>query len=271
MSLDISKLENVLIRGDKKTARCPACAEAGHDQTRNHLVIQADWRFGCVVYPGDSPEAKEHRKRIFALCGDRAIKPLSLHTPALGCPRRVNQSQSAVQRLKTGLLGRLGRVFQTHLEGDRQSTGNKKHPPEHQQSDCKKGVLAVLSDPTSTGNRPLSECERVRGSRSRSPSIRVNDNYILQDRDGDYVEKVESGTSETVKMHFTFTKDIAKAKHFSYSDLWSPLATTSIGNEFTHGFGGRRAVKICPILRYARITETDCPHARDFALADYSE
>jgi len=72
----------------------------------------------------------------------------------------------------------------------------------------------------------------------------VNDEYILQDRDGDYVEKVESGDSETVKMHFTFTKDIAKAKRFSYNDLWSPLATTSIGGEFTHGFGGGRAIKI---------------------------
>jgi hypothetical protein len=72
----------------------------------------------------------------------------------------------------------------------------------------------------------------------------VNDEYILQDRDGDYVENVESGTSETVKMHFTFTKDITKAKRFSYNDLWSPLATTSIGGEFTHGFGGGRAIKI---------------------------
>jgi len=33
----------------------------------------------------------------------------------------------------------------------------------------------------------------------------VNDEYILQDRDGDYGENVENGTSETVKMHFTFT------------------------------------------------------------------
>ena len=72
----------------------------------------------------------------------------------------------------------------------------------------------------------------------------LNDEYILQDRDGDYVENVESGTGETVKMHFTFTKDIAKAKRFSYNDLWSPLATTSIGGEFTHGFGGGRAIKI---------------------------
>ena len=63
-------------RGGKIIARCPACAEAGHDQKGEHLVINADGRFGCVVYPGDSADAKEHRKRIFALCGDREIKPL---------------------------------------------------------------------------------------------------------------------------------------------------------------------------------------------------
>jgi hypothetical protein len=247
MSLDISKLENVYTRGGKTIARCPACAEAGHDQKGEHLVLNGDDSFGCVVHPGDSVDAKAHRKEIFALCGDREIKPLTVRPSGLGRLGRlgrVNQSQSAGQPLKTGLLGRLGRVFQTHLEGDRQSTGNKKHPPEYQQNDCEKGVLAVLSEPTSTGNRPLSERERVRASRSRSPSIRVNDKYILQDRDGDYVEKVESGTSETVKMHFTFTKDIAKAKHFSYSDLWSPLATTSIGGEFTRGFGGGRAINV---------------------------
>ena len=115
MSLDISKLENVRTHGGKITARCPACAEAGHDQTRNHLVIQADGRFGCVVYPGDSADAKAHRKRIFALCGDREIKPLAVQSPGLGRLGRVNQTYLASAPLKTGLLGRLGRLFQTHL------------------------------------------------------------------------------------------------------------------------------------------------------------
>ena len=76
MSLEIAKLENVRTRGDKKTARCPACAKAGHDQKGEHLVINEDGSFGCVVYPGDSPDARAHRKRIFALCGNRETKPL---------------------------------------------------------------------------------------------------------------------------------------------------------------------------------------------------
>jgi hypothetical protein len=234
MSLDVSKLESVRVRGEKAIARCPACAEAGHDQKGEHLFIHPDGRFGCVVYPGDSADANEHRKRIFALCGDRGIKPLIVRSPIVGRLGRVDRSQSAGQPLKTGLLGRLGRVFQTHLERDRQSTGNKKppgEPAERQLNECKQDVPGVL--------KPV---DILKPQAERHQRVRAE--YILQDRDGDCVENVESGTTETVKMQFIFTKDIAKAKRFSYDDLWSPLATTSIGGEFTHGFGGGRAIKV---------------------------
>ena len=79
MSLDITKVENVRERSGKIIARCPACAEAGHDRKGEHLVVNEDGRFGCILYPGDSPEAKEHRRRIFALCGDQTTKPLAVH------------------------------------------------------------------------------------------------------------------------------------------------------------------------------------------------
>lgn len=52
-------------------ARCPACAEGGGDRAGEHLRIYADGRFGCCVHPKDG----EHRKRIFALAGDK--KPRS--------------------------------------------------------------------------------------------------------------------------------------------------------------------------------------------------
>jgi hypothetical protein len=159
VSLEISKLENVRTRGDKITARCPACAEAGHDQKGEHLVMNGDDSFGCVVYPGDSADAKAHRRRIFSLCGDRETKSLVVRPADLGRLGRVNQSQSAGQSLKTGLLGRLRRVFQTHLEGDQQSTGDKKHPAEHQLNDCRKGVLSVLNHSSTPPDRPLTEDE----------------------------------------------------------------------------------------------------------------
>jgi hypothetical protein len=116
MSLDTSKLENVRIRRDRVMARCPACAESGHDRSGEHLIINAEGRFACVVYPGHSPDAKKHRKRIFALCGNHEAQPLRVR-PAGGLGRlgRVG-SPAAIEPLKTGLLGRLGRVFQSHLE-----------------------------------------------------------------------------------------------------------------------------------------------------------
>jgi hypothetical protein len=68
--------------------------------------------------------------------------------------------------------------------------------------------------------------------------------YILCDRDGDYVRRVISGDTETVKMHFEFARDRAQAMQFSYNDLWSPYANTSIGGEFTHGYSGGTAERI---------------------------
>ncbi len=70
------------------------------------------------------------------------------------------------------------------------------------------------------------------------------DYYILQDRDGDYVKTVEVHLSETMNSYFTFTNKKDEARLFTYADLWSPLNIHGIGEEFTKGFGGGRAVKI---------------------------
>lgn len=65
--------------GSKMVGQCPACAEAGGDKQRNHLVVQADGRFGCVIHPGAS--GKAHRQRIFQLIGDKSGKGRQ-HLPA---------------------------------------------------------------------------------------------------------------------------------------------------------------------------------------------
>jgi hypothetical protein len=160
MSLDISKLKNVCAHGDKTTAGCPACAEAGHDQKGEHLVINADGSFGCVVYPGDSAEAKGHRKRIFALCGDRKIKPLIVRSPVLGRLGQVDQSHSAGEPLKTGLLGRLGRVFQTHLEAE-QIHGDREDRKAKKLNDCEKGVPGVPNMSAGEPHKPYTGRERA--------------------------------------------------------------------------------------------------------------
>lgn len=68
MSLNLMKLKNVKRHNGKVTAQCPACADEGGDKKGDHLFINADGKFGCVVNPGEG--GKEHRQQIFALAGD---------------------------------------------------------------------------------------------------------------------------------------------------------------------------------------------------------
>jgi hypothetical protein len=79
MSLDVRKLEKVRELADAVIqARCPACAEGGHDRKGEHLRIFPDGRFGCCVNTKD----REHRKRIFALAGDRTPGRLTVRVAA---------------------------------------------------------------------------------------------------------------------------------------------------------------------------------------------
>jgi hypothetical protein len=155
MSLDITRLQNVRLRGEKTTARCPACAEVSHDNKGEHLVINTNGSLGCVVYPGDSEDAKAHRKCIFALCGEREIKPLIVRSPNVGRLGRPNQSPVSSQPPKTGLLGRLGRLFKTHSEPARADN----HQVRRRLDDCKKGVPRVLNHSSTPADRPLTEHE----------------------------------------------------------------------------------------------------------------
>src|SRR5512137_983968 len=72
MRLDIGKLEKAReLAGGIVQAGCPACAEGGGDRKGEHLRIYPDGRYGCCVHPKDG----EHRKRIFALAGERGKLP----------------------------------------------------------------------------------------------------------------------------------------------------------------------------------------------------
>ncbi len=156
MSLDISKLRKVRTCGAKITAQCPACAESGHDRTSDHLVINDDGAFACVVYPGDSPDAKAHRKRVFALCGIRDAMALSLHPV----------QASSAKPIKTGILGRLGRAFKSHAResGWRNNEQPQDRFPFGSRRDYERGVPSVPKiqrmNNTVKPYRPLTEFEQ---------------------------------------------------------------------------------------------------------------
>jgi hypothetical protein len=105
MSLDVTKLEKVReLPGGIVQARCPACAEGGHDRAGEHLRIYPDGRFGCCVHPKDG----EHRKRIWALAGCKLHLPpeksfgLRLKTPpALPQTRSVKTALADFRTART--------------------------------------------------------------------------------------------------------------------------------------------------------------------------
>lgn len=91
-TIDTTKLEKVLEKPDKTTARCPACAKSGRDRKGDHLVIYPEGKFGCAVHPDD----KQHRKEILELVGvDNGFaggpRPVEIKRPtcAVREPRRL--------------------------------------------------------------------------------------------------------------------------------------------------------------------------------------
>lgn len=106
MSLDVAKLEKVReLAGGLVQARCPACAEGGHDRSGEHLRIYPDGRFGCCVYPKDS----EHRKRIWALAGCKLhLSPAGSVSLRLKTPPALPSVQSVKNSLTGCEFGTLG-------------------------------------------------------------------------------------------------------------------------------------------------------------------
>ncbi|MFH1309066.1 MAG: hypothetical protein ABIH85_00110 [Candidatus Omnitrophota bacterium] len=118
MSIDISKLENVRNAGNKTVARCPACAELGQDKKGNHLVINSDGKFACVMFQGVS--GHEHRKRIFRLVG---IKEPSKNTITV---KQVSQaSHDKPEIVMDDVLGRIGRIFLSYPKKQEESKVDK--------------------------------------------------------------------------------------------------------------------------------------------------
>lgn len=101
MSLNLRLLEKTreLANGIVQ-ARCPACAEGGGDRAGEHLRIYADGRFGCCVHPKDG----EHRKRIFALAGDKKPRSFTVKVATSTTPPSATSVASALASFR-GTLG----------------------------------------------------------------------------------------------------------------------------------------------------------------------
>ena len=99
--LDHLRLENVHKSTGKTLARCPVCAEAGHDKSGEHLIMHSDGRFGCVAHP--KTEGHAHRRRIFELAGGavskRTIQPANIDQKPGRCFATVDEAIHELERI----------------------------------------------------------------------------------------------------------------------------------------------------------------------------
>lgn len=98
-----------------KVYRCPVCAEEGHDNKGEHLIIYPDGAFGCVVMPGETGIA--HRERIYALVGisTTAVYAIKIY-PKKALPRRL---------IYQNILGHLGQD-NAHIHASEGNTSYQK-------------------------------------------------------------------------------------------------------------------------------------------------
>lgn len=151
MKLDLSKLQNVKhLSGGKTTAQCPACAADGGDAKKEHLVIYADGKFGCVVHPKD----KDHNKAILKRAGTGDRKDGGSGCRLTVKPMRVEDSKVLMK------VGRLGRVKPTPSQLSNQpSPPQEASPKSPDVAECRPACPAPVAQPVNDagGAADLSE------------------------------------------------------------------------------------------------------------------
>jgi hypothetical protein len=78
---------------------------------------------------------------------------------------------------------------------------------------------------------------------TRRPKPQDNDEYVIRDPDGDYVESIESTGWETVPFHATWTKHEQFAKVFKGHELWMKSSETVL-TRLMHGHAGLTTILI---------------------------
>jgi len=204
MSLDTAKLEKAReLAGGIVQARCPACAEGGGDRKGEHLRAYPDGRYGCCVHPKDSG----HRKRIFALAGERKPGTFTLRLktpPAVLAVRSVKAVLAAPclmppeTELENGVRGvrtfptSNSRTPRTGISKSRARTRGDSTPdidmgedPHEKLKDLESGVRGVRDIPTDDSRTPRTGISksraRTRGDSSHSRYVGMDSHMKLED------------------------------------------------------------------------------------------
>lgn len=152
MGFNIEKLENVKYKGSRIVARCPACAEQGNDNKGEHLFIDEQGRFSCVIYPGET--GTDHRKRIFVLVGikDGNNKSYLSQQNKVIKVKTVDRNTGTV--IKSNILGHLGRVFQPYARKEEDDIKDSMY-----KKDFEKSVPSVPTEEPPSVEKPC-KCGR---------------------------------------------------------------------------------------------------------------
>ena len=105
-------------------------------------------------------QMREHTGDAFSRCAAAVIINPLIVRRSLGRLGRVEASRYAGASLKSGLLGRLGRLFQTHSGTEGTNTGNEARMID-KLNDFGRSVPGVPSTPAVELHRSLSERERA--------------------------------------------------------------------------------------------------------------
>jgi len=211
MSLDIVKLENAERNGVRITARCPACAEHGHDNKGNHLSIDEHGRFSCVVNPGEYGD--EHRKRIYALVGkgDGATSTSSVQQDKTIKIKPVNKNTGFA--LKKNILGHLGRVNQTHAYKEKDNKDNiykvdieKDVPTVPNTEDEPVYTLDEMKKLTAVSKEALNAINMIKSYFSESKVVDVQTNKSMASTDDSEDTCARCGSSRGERFCFGETK-----------------------------------------------------------------
>lgn len=190
MSLNLSKLEKLFNLGNgAMRARCPACAAAGQDRTGEHLRIAADGRFGCCIHPKD----REHRKKIFALAGERSRpQPIRVRVAAgksfspLGRLGRVFASPSAVQQspdASDGVANVQELIFEARTARTGVSESNSSSPAIEANPISANSPLYTMEDQSRTA-RTLVQYSSICTDDDKKESTYNNGTYTQEDYGG---------------------------------------------------------------------------------------
>jgi hypothetical protein len=87
--------------------------------------------------------------------------------------------------------------------------------------------------------------QQKKGNMTDEPNW-ADQNYVVQDRDGDYLQRIESVNWDTVKFQFHWTHKRSEAQVFTTEELWARGDTMCMALQLVKGHAGCSFLVVSP-------------------------